>query len=198
MQDPKRSAGGGGFRPPDDTRPKLLIIEDDRRVSEYLFRFIATLGYSIDLAESYDSALEKAQARPPDHVLLDVRIPGGSGLSLIRPLRDTNPRMRIVLCTAYPSIATSVAAIKLGADDYLPKPVTPEQLLAAFQQGPPEEPGADSTPSEGKILSLARARWEYINMVLANCDGNVAAAARHLGIHRQSLQRMLKKLPPSS
>jgi two-component system response regulator RegA len=195
MQETKGSVRGGLG----DTRPRLLIIEDDRRVSEYLFRFIATLGYSIDVAETYDSALEKAQARPPDHVLLDVRIPGGSGLSLIRPLRDTNPRMRIVLCTAYPSIATSVAAIKLGADDYLPKPVTPEQLLAAFQQGPPDESvSTEQTPSEGKILSLARARWEYINMVLANCDGNVAAAARHLGIHRQSLQRMLKKLPPSS
>jgi two-component system response regulator RegA len=178
------------------TRPKLLIIEDDPRVSEYLFRFIATLGYEIQIADDYDAALEKAQARPPDHVLLDVRIPGGSGLSLIRPLRDINPKMRIVLCTAYPSIATSVAAIKLGADDYLAKPVTPEQILAAFAREEPEE--AELTPSEGKILSLARARWEYINMVLANCDGNVAAAARHLGIHRQSLQRMLKKLPPST
>jgi two-component system response regulator RegA len=182
-----------------DARPKLLIIEDDRRVSEYLFRFIATMGYAIDVAEGYDSALEKAQKRPPDDVLLDVRIPGGSGLSLIRPFRDINPKMRIVLCTAYPSIATSVAAIKLGADDYLPKPVTPEQLASVFQQGAPApEENADQTPSEGKILSLARARWEYINMVLANCDGNVAAAARHLGIHRQSLQRMLKKLPPAT
>ena len=184
-----RSGGG--------TRPKLLIIEDDARVSEYLFRFIATLGYDIQIADDYDGALEKAQARPPDHVLLDVRIPGGSGLSLIRPLRDQNPRMRIVLCTAYPSIATSVAAIKLGADDYLAKPVMPEQILAAFKREEPEE-GTDLTPSEGKMLSLARARWEYINLVLSNCDGNVAAAARHLGIHRQSLQRMLKKLPPST
>jgi two-component system response regulator RegA len=184
-----RSGGG--------TRPKLLIIEDDPRVSEYMFRFIATLGYEIQIADDYDAALEKAQARPPDHVLLDVRIPGGSGLSLIRPLRDQNPNVRIVLCTAYPSIATSVAAIKLGADDYLAKPVTPEQLLAAFKREEPEEqPGL--TPSEGKMLSLARARWEYINLVLANCEGNVAAAARHLGIHRQSLQRMLKKLPPST
>ena len=183
----------------DGPRPKLLIIEDDRRVSEYLFRFIATLGYSIDVAETYDSALQKAQTNPPDHVLLDVRIPGGNGISLIRPLRDTNPNMRIVLCTAYPSIANSVEAMKLGADDYLTKPVTPEQIMAAFARAtPPSEPPADPTPSEGKILSLARARWEYINMVLANCDGNVAAAARHLGIHRQSLQRMLKKLPPSS
>jgi two-component system response regulator RegA len=166
-------------------------------VSEYLFRFIATLGYTIDIAESYDSALEKAQAHPPDRVILDVRIPGGSGLSLIKPLREANPNMRILLCTAYPSIATSVAAIKLGADDYLPKPVLPEQLLAAFKYEEVDE-SADQTPSEGKILTLARARWEYINMVLANCDGNVAAAARHLGIHRQSLQRMLKKLPPST
>jgi two-component system, response regulator RegA len=186
-----RSSDEGG------ARPKLLIIEDDARVSEYLFRFIATLGYEIQIADHFDAALEKAQARPPDHVLLDVRIPGGSGLSLIRPLRDVNPKMRIVLCTAYPSIATSVAAMKLGADDYLPKPVTPEQILAAFGG---EDPGdsPERTPSEGRILSLARSRWEYINMVLANCDGNVAAAARQLGIHRQSLQRMLKKLPPST
>jgi two-component system, response regulator RegA len=192
VKDDATSRLGGG------RRPKLLIIEDDARVSEYLFRFIATLGYEIQIAGDYDTALERAHTRPPDHVLLDVRIPGGNGLSLIRPLRDENPKMRIVLCTAYPSIATSVAAIKLGADDYLAKPVTPEQLVAAFGGQEPEEPPRELTPSEGRILSLARARWEYINMVLSNCDGNVAAAARHLGIHRQSLQRMLKKLPPST
>ncbi len=175
------------------SRPSLLIVEDDARVSEYLFRFIATLGYAIDVADTYDRALEKAEASPPDHALLDARIPGGNGLSLVRPFRALNPRMRIVLCTAYPSIANTVEAIKLGADDYLTKPVTPEQIMAAFaRRGSSEAP-----ESEGKILSLARARWEYINMVLANSDGNIAVAARHLGIHRQSLQRMLKKLPPN-
>ena len=177
----------------ESSRPTVLIVEDDPRVSEYLFRFIATLGYAIDVADTYDMALEKAEARPPDRAVLDARIPGGSGLSLIRPFRSLNPRMRIVLCTAYPSIASTVEAMKLGADDYLAKPATPEQILAAFARAKTD----DGPESEGKMLSLARARWEYINMVLSNCDGNVAAAARHLGIHRQSLQRMLKKLPPN-
>jgi two-component system response regulator RegA len=188
------SEGDVGPRWEGATPPTLLIVDGDQRLSEYLFRFIETLGYAIDVAHTYDTALEKAQARPPDHALLEARIPGGNGLSLIRPFRDLNPSMRIVLCTAYPSIANTVEAIKLGADDYLPKPVTPVQILSAFER---EKLGAEHEPP-GQILSLARARWEYINMVLANCDGNVAAAARHLGIHRQSLQRMLKKLPPNS
>jgi two-component system response regulator RegA len=184
-------------------RRSLLIVEDDRRLAEYLFRIIAPLGFRIDVAESFEQAVNKARLRPPDHALVDARIPGGSGVNLIKPLRDFNPNMRIVLCTGYPSIASTVQAMRLGAVDYLVKPVSVEQVLAAFggEMPPAEETNGDAASearaSEAKMLSLARARWEYIHMVLANCEGNVAAAARHLGIHRQSLQRMLKKCPPT-
>ncbi len=182
-----------------DTRPTLLIVEDDRRVGEYLFRMISTLGYRIDIAESFESALSKAHKNPPDNAIVDERIPGGHGTSLIRPFRDLNTNMRIFLCTAYPSIAHTVEAMRLGATDYLSKPITPEQLSAAFAPNAAPSASEDEltpTTKERRMFSLARARWEYINMVLNNCDGNVASAARHLGIHRQSLQRMLKKVPP--
>ena len=187
--------------------PVWLIVQDDASESERLVRFIATADGTtrgpdaIDVATSYEAALLKAQVRPPDHVIIDARIRGGSGLTLIRPLRALNPHMRIVFCTAYPSIANSVQAMRLGADDYLTKPVTNEQILAAFGDRSDREgsrPDVSRASEKGKLLSLARARWEYINMVLTHCDGNVAASARHLGIHRQSLQRMLKRPPPTS
>ena len=179
--------------PGDGTRPKVLIVEDDRALREVLSLFIAPLGYAIEVADDFDSALVTARAWRPDHVVLDLRIPGGGGLALIRPLREINPGVRVVLWTAYPSIASSVEAIKLGADEYLAKPATPEQVLAAFT---PSEPA--KRPSEGSIRSLQRARSDYIQMVLSSCGGSVAEAARQLGIHRQSLQRMLKKVPPET
>jgi two-component system response regulator RegA len=177
-------------------RPHLLLVEEDERLTQYLFGLLTGLGYVVNVARTFQEALETARARPPAQALVDARPPGGSGIALVRALKEMHPTTRVVFCTAYPSIANTVEVMRLGADDYLSKPITPEQLATTFGRASSNDGGSHPPPSEGRILSLARARWEYINRVLAECNGNVAAAARRLGIHRQSLQRMLRKHPP--
>jgi two-component system, response regulator RegA len=179
---------------PPPRKPTVLIVDDDQHLRGYLQRCLAALDYDVRGVGTFEEAVQAAAQQPPDHALLDVRLPGGNGLQLIQPFRNLNPKMRIVLFTAYPSIASTVEAVRLGADDYLPKPASPEQIRTAFARK--DRPGHDPI-AEAQTPTLARARWEYINFVLRDCDWNIAAAARRLGIHRQSLQRMLKKHPPA-
>jgi two-component system response regulator RegA len=195
-------------RPSSSQGRTILLVDDDPHVGRSVARRLRELSYDVSIATTFDEALRLAADLRPDDVLLDMWIPGGNGIALIEPMRRLNPGIRIVLFTAYPSIANTVEAIKLGADDYLPKPLSMEQLRKAFDPGerarggdrPPgpnasrQGPAADER--EPSTLSLARARWEYIHYVMRECGWNIAAAARRLRVHRQSLQRMLKKHPP--
>jgi two-component system response regulator RegA len=123
--------------------------------------------------------------------VVDLRMPGGSGLDLVRDLRRVSPRVRVIVLTGYGSIATAVEAIRRGAENYLPKPADADDILTALSRGGSQpEDGASEAPS------LARAEWEHIHRVLADCDGNISEAARRLGIHRRSLQRKLQKYAP--
>jgi two-component system response regulator RegA len=85
-----------------------------------------------------------------------------------------------------------VEAIRLGAADYLLKPVDPEELLSALDPSTPRH----SSKEKPDLPTLERAQWEYIHRVLSQCEGNISEAARRLGLHRQSLQRMLRRNPP--
>jgi two-component system, response regulator RegA len=169
----------------------FLIVEDDPQLRAAILRTAVRLWDHVHAASDFETARTLAGLHRPDHVLLDVNIPGGSGTDLIPTLREQNPEVRIVLFTAHASIAGAVGAVRLGAHDYLSKPATVEQILAAFgrerSQPPPELPPA---------MTLARARWEHIHRVLSDCGGNISTAAKLLGIQRQSLQRMLKKFSP--
>jgi two-component system, response regulator RegA len=180
---------------------RLLIVEDDEYMRGYLQRSLEEMKFDVDAVSNYEDAILVASSYVPDHALLDIRIPGGNGLQLIQPLRALNRKMRIVLFTAYPSIASTVDAIRQGADDYLPKPATLAQIQDVFTREPSARTSSDPTATGDEappqMHSLARVRWEYINFVLRECDWNIAETARRLGIHRQSLQRMLKKHPPT-
>src|SRR5262249_33066114 len=125
----------------------------------------------------------------------DLRMPGGSGLELVRDLLAVDPGTRIVVLTGYGSIATAVEAVRLGAAYYLPKPADAEEILAAFKKG--SEPPLTDVPTDYAPPSLARAEYEHIQRVLADCGGNVSEAARRLKIHRRSLQRKIQKNPPN-
>ncbi|MDX2171303.1 MAG: response regulator [Deltaproteobacteria bacterium] len=174
--------------------PSILIIDDDRMLRERLARAFVTRGYEVRTAADFDEAAASARAEPPEYALVDLRMPGGSGLELVRLLRELDPATRIVVLTGYGSIATAIDAMKLGATHYLPKPADLHDILAAFARADvAPEPIAD-TPFTAP--SLARAEWEHINRVLSDCGGNVSQAARRLGMHRRSLQRKLQKHPP--
>ena len=166
-----------------------LLIDDDALYLRTLQRSLQRAGCTTEWATTCAEALEKARTRLPDFALVDLRIGKESGLSLIAPLRALRADMRILLVTGYASVATAVAAIKQGADDYLPKPATVEAILRALDDGEqPVESLATMTP-------LNRLQWEHVQQALTEAQGNISAAARLLGIHRRSLQRKLAKRP---
>ncbi|HTA93148.1 MAG TPA: helix-turn-helix domain-containing protein, partial [Polyangiaceae bacterium] len=118
------------------------------------------------------------------------RMPGASGIDLVRELCAIDPATVVVMLTGYGSIATAVEAIRAVAVHYLSKPVDIDQILAAFAGQT-----AATKASEVEVPSLARVEWEHIQRVLADCEGNISRAARLLGLHRRSLQRKLSKDP---
>jgi two-component system response regulator RegA len=174
----------------------LLLVDDDLILRERLARAFRSRGYDVRSAANYEEALTLARQESPELAVVDLRMPGRSGLELIRDLKAIDAETRIVILTGYGSIATAVEATKLGAAYYLPKPADADEILAAFARGdgPALEPGS----VEFAPPSIERVKWEHINRVLADCGGNLSEAARRLDMHRRTLQRMLQKFPPRS
>jgi two-component system, response regulator RegA len=173
---------------------RLLVVDDSFAFRERLARAFRERGFEVHTAGSYEEAMEKAPAVHPELAVVDLRMPGPSGLELLRDLKKRDDKIRVLVLTGFGSIATAIDAVRLGATNYLPKPADADDILAAFQRG-----SADvSTPpdTDHEVPSLARAEWEHIHRVLADCGGNISEAARRLGIHRRSLQRKLRKRAP--
>lgn len=173
----------------------LLIVDDDEVFRRRLARAFDERRYDTRTAASYDEAVAAARLDSPELALVDLRMPGRSGLELVRALKEIDAATRIVVLTGYSSISTAVDAMRLGATNYLPKPADVDDILAAFARG--EAPPLEPPEPDYRAPSLARAEWEHINRVLSDCAGNISEAARRLGIHRRSLQRKLQKYPPN-
>lgn len=178
----------------DDAR--MLLIDDDAAFCTVLARRLQREGIACDVAHDATSALRLLDAMPaaarPRRILLDLRLGADNGLALIQALRERCPDARIVLATGYASIATAVDAMRRGAWHYLPKPFDMDSLLRSFGDAPDTAPPtgiAEAPPT------LRRQSWEHLQRVLADCDGNVSAAARVLGVDRRTLQRRLAKRP---
>ncbi len=166
----------------------LLVVDDDRSFRTRLVRAFRERGFDASGAADYGEAMAAATADSPELALVDLRLPGRSGLDLLRALKALDETTNVVVLTGYGSIATALESVKLGATTYLTKPVDSDQILAAFD-------GANPSRPTGPVPSLARVEWEHIQRVLADCGGNISQAARLLGIHRRSLQRKLAKYP---
>lgn len=175
---------------------RMLLIDDDAAFCTVLARRLLREGIGCEIAHDAASALHLLDALPPDarprRILLDLRLGADNGLVLIQALLDRCPEARIVLATGYASIATAVDAMRRGAWHYLPKPFDLDSLLRSFGDAPDAASAIDiaETPS-----TLRRQGWEHVQRVLTDCDGNVSAAARVLGVDRRTLQRRLAKRP---
>ena len=174
---------------------RVLIIDDDETFNAVLTRALSRRGLEAVGATDGNTALAMARQHPPARVVLDLNLAGQSGLALIDPLLAINPDCRIVVLTGYASIATAVDAIKLGAVQYLAKPVEVDAIVAAFD--------ADTQPNTDELtsiepLSVDRLEWEHIQRILHENDGNISATARALKMHRRTLQRKLSKRPVKS
>jgi len=174
-----------------EERANVLLVDDDAALCAALARALEARGCQVRIAHTAEGASREARASPPEYAVIDLNLPGGSGLPLVPELMALDPNTRVVVFTGYGSIATAVEAIKLGATHYLTKPANPDDVVRALHR----DAGDASTPPPGKPMSVDRMEWEHISRVLADCNGNISQAARALSMHRRTLQRKLAKRP---
>ena len=169
----------------------LLLVDDDEAFVKRLAKAMEKRGFAPETASSVAAGRAIAMARPPAYAVIDLRLEDGNGLDVVEALRDRRPDCRIVVLTGYGAIATAVAAVKIGATDYLSKPADANDITNALlakgeaMPAPPENP-----------MSADRVRWEHIQRVYEMCDRNVSETARRLSMHRRTLQRILAKRSP--
>ncbi len=170
----------------------VLVVDDDDRLRDRLVRAFAARGHEARGARDVAEGRALASAESPEWAVVDLRMPGGTGLDLVRELLAIDPATRVVVLTGYGAIATAIEAVRAGAADYLTKPADADQIIHALEGTTKRAPVDDAGST---IPSLARVEWEHIQRTLADCNGNITQAARALGIHRRSLQRKLAKFP---
>ena len=169
----------------------LLIVEDDKSFLQRLARAMEGRGFAVTTAESVAEGLTQLETASPAFAVVDMRLEDGNGLDVISALKRRRPDARAIILTGYGNIATAVNAVKLGAVDYLAKPVDADDVVAALlaldgrKAEPPENP-----------MSADRVRWEHIQRIYELCGRNVSETARRLNMHRRTLQRILAKRAP--
>ena len=175
----------------------ILLIEDDATFSATLARALKRRSYQVLTAANPEAALAVVQAEAPGWIVLDLNLDGASGMALIPRLRERLPDCHIVVLTGYASITTAVDAIKLGAVQYLAKPVDVDTLLRAFGHSLQADAtsSAMTAPIASMPMSVDRMEWEHIQRVLREHKGNISSTARALNMHRRTLQRKLLKRP---
>ncbi|MCG8324218.1 MAG: response regulator transcription factor [Thiotrichales bacterium] len=168
----------------------LLLVDDDATFCHILQRALEKRGFKVSVTHNVDAALALSLSEYA-YAVVDLNMPGASGLALIPDLIERNPHMAIVVLTGYASIQTAVEAIKLGARHYLTKPADADEIVAALGR---QEGNAD-TEIAATPIPYQRLEWEHLQRVLGECEGNISEAARRLGMHRRTLQRKLQKRP---
>jgi two-component system response regulator RegA len=169
----------------------LLIVEDDKSFLQRLARAMEGRGFTVSTAETVADGLIQLETSLPAFAVVDMRLGDGNGLDVISALKRRRPEARAIILTGYGNIATAVNAVKLGAVDYLAKPVDADDVVNALLalEGkvaePPENP-----------MSADRVRWEHIQRIYELCNRNVSETARRLNMHRRTLQRILAKRAP--
>lgn len=171
--------------------PTLLLVDDDKSFCKVMADALTARGMEVRVAHNVPQALTLATDDPPEYAVVDLKMPGPSGLELVKNLKALDAHTRIVVFTGYASVATAVEAIKLGATHYLAKPADADDVIAALHRGE----GDAATAIEAQPLSVERLEWEHIQRVLAECSGNISETARRLRMHRRTLQRKLAKRP---
>ena len=185
MQDQARAPRGPG------SDPSLLLVDDDEIFVTRLARAMEKRGFVSRTAVSVADALTLIRDKPPAYAVIDLRLEDGNGLDVVEALRDLRADARIIVLTGYGAIATAVAAVKMGATDYLAKPADANDVTSALLS----DRGSLPPPPENP-MSADRVRWEHIQRVYEQCDRNVSETARRLHMHRRTLQRILAKRGP--
>jgi two-component system, response regulator RegA len=169
----------------------LLIVDDDKPFCDRLARALGQRGFTARTANSVAEGAAALAEYSPAYAVFDLKLGDGSGLDLMKALKAQRPEARAIILTGYGAIATAVTAVKLGAFDYLAKPVNADEVVAALSPEAEERVEHLEHP-----MSADRARWEHIQRVYESCERNVSETARQLSMHRRTLQRILAKRAP--
>ncbi|MDO5756451.1 MAG: ActR/PrrA/RegA family redox response regulator transcription factor [Rhodobacterales bacterium] len=169
----------------------LLLVDDDEAFVRRLAKAMEKRGFDVDVATSVQAGRISARQRPPAYAVCDLRLEDGNGLDVVEVIHEVRPDSRVVVLTGYGAIATAVAAVKIGAIDYLSKPADATDIINALMAT-----GDDLPPPPENPMSADRVRWEHIQRVYELCDRNVSETARRLNMHRRTLQRILAKRSP--
>lgn len=167
----------------------ILIVEDDRELANSLGRSFMRRDYEVKIANNVKEAIAALKSFHPHYAVVDLKMPGESGLGCIKHLHEFDETIRIVMLTGYASITTTIEAIKSGACYYLAKPANADMIIAAFNG----ETSASQKPINDKKTSIKNLEWEHIHQVLVETDFNISKAARTLGMHRRTLTRKMEK-----
>lgn len=173
------------------THPTLLLVDDDELYCRILGNAMRKRGFSVLIAHNVPDALTMVGEVPPKYAVIDLNMPGDSGLVLIEKIHKLAPESHMVVLTGYASVATAVEAIKLGATHYLAKPADADEVLKALGKSE----GQVDIEVKQQPMSPKRLEWEHIQKVLTENGGNISETARQLGMHRRTLQRKLSKRP---
>jgi two-component system, response regulator RegA len=169
----------------------LLLVDDDDAFVRRLAKAMEKRGFLPRTAGSVAEGRAIALENPPAYAVVDLRLGDGNGLDVVEALQGRRPDCRVVILTGYGAIATAVAAVKIGAIDYLSKPADANDIIGALLAR------GDSLPElPEQLMSADRVRWEHIQRVYEMCDRNVSETARRLSMHRRTLQRILAKKSP--
>src|SRR6516162_6986377 len=173
------------------TERSLLIVEDDKSFLQRLARAMEGRGFTVTTAESVSDGLLQAEKAAPAFAAVDMRLGDGNGLDVVLAMKKRRPEARAIILTGYGNIATAVNATKLGAVDYLAKPVDADDVAAALLARDNKKVQPLENP-----MTAARVRWEHIQRIYELCDRNISETARRLKMHRRTLQRILNKRAP--
>jgi len=176
---------------PLNERPTILIVDDDITFATVLGEAFESRGFAVRIAHDVITGARLAADDSPEYAVVDLKMPGASGLELVKQLHELDNNTRVLVLTGYAAVATAIEAIKLGAIHYLAKPANTDEILIALHR----DQGNSRIEITQQPLSVARWEWEYIQRILNECQGNISATARQLGMHRRTLQRKLAKRP---
>ena len=169
----------------------LLIVDNDNPLRDRLARAMEKKGFQVTQAENVEKGISQVNKAPPAFAIVDLRLGDGSGLEVVKEIQKFKKDSRVVMLTGYGNIPTTVAAIKAGAIDYIPKPADADDVENALLASPESKAVPPQNP-----MSADRVKWEHINRVFELCNRNVSETARKLKMHRRTLQRILSKRSP--
>jgi len=169
----------------------LLVVDDDKPFLNRFCRAMQQRGFDVRMSESVADGLREIRADAPAYAVIDMRLEDGNGLDVVKMLNEQRPDSRVIVLTGYGNITTAVAAVKMGAVDYLAKPADADDIYAALLATPEKHAPPPENP-----MSADRVRWEHIQRIYELCDRNVSETARKLNMHRRTLQRILAKRAP--